>query len=181
MNIFALLILSLGLSMDAFAVAVSIGLSGGSQGAKKAIIVGLYFGIFQAVMPVVGFVAGALFTEFIAAYSALIAFVLLSVLGLKMIWGSFKKEEDSGVEASLSVAAMLPLALATSIDAMAVGVSFAFLQVNIVFAAIVIGIVTFAISALGVKIGNIVGARFRRKAEFAGGVILILIGVSVLF
>jgi len=147
---------------------------------KKAFIVGLYFGIFQALMPVAGYFVGIWFADFVAAFSDIIAFGLLTILGLKMIWGSFKKDDAPKEETSLGFAAMLPLAVATSVDAMAVGVSLAFLYVNIALAAVVIGVVTLVVSMIGVKVGNVFGLRFKNKAESAGGIILILIGVRML-
>jgi len=122
------------------------------------------------------------FSDLVTAFSDIIAFGLLTILGLKMIWGSFKKDDDTTrEEASLGFAAMLPLAIATSIDALAVGVSLAFLHVNIVVAAVAIGLITMLVSAIGVKIGHVFGAKFKSKAESAGGIILILIGLRILF
>ena len=177
-----LLLLAIGLSMDAFAVAVCAGLTMPKITLKKSFIVGLYFGIFQAAMPVAGFFAATLFADKIMAYDHWIVFVLLCFLGVKMAVASFKKEDgrDTG-EASLAPSKMLPLSIATSIDALAVGVSFAFLHVSIAPSAAVIGITTLLLSMLGVKIGNIFGTRFKSKAELAGGIILILIGVKILF
>ena len=167
--------------MDAFAVAICAGLTMPKATLKKAFIVGLYFGIFQAAMPVIGFFVATLFADKIIAYDHWIAFALLCFLGIKMVLGSFKKDEDQGKgEASLAPAAMLPFALATSIDALAVGVSFAFLRVSIVPAAVFIGITTLLLSMLGVKIGNLFGTKFKSKAELAGGIILILIGLKIL-
>ena len=168
---------------------------------KKSLVIGLYFGGFQAAMPLIGYLAATLFADYIITYDHWIAFGLLCVLGVKMIVGSFNKEgcpdrecpdetcfdrpcpggkRPVKAEASLKPAQMLPLALATSIDALAVGVSFAFLQVNIVPAVSLIGITTLTISMCGVKIGNVFGVKFKSKAEIAGGVILILIGLKVL-
>ncbi|MCL2223812.1 MAG: manganese efflux pump MntP family protein [Defluviitaleaceae bacterium] len=189
-----LLILALGLAMDAFAVAVGLGLTMPKAGYAKAAVVGLYFGFFQGIMPVIGFFAATFFAEYVTEFSHWISFALLAFLGWKMIWGSFEKSKCETCnenatcnrdvceepEAALTPRTMLPLALATSVDAMAVGVSLAFLQVNITWAALVIGAVTFAISAAGVRIGNIFGAKFKNKAAFAGGVILVLIGLNIL-
>ena len=203
MTFLELCLIAVGLSMDAFAVAICVGLTMKKSTIKKSLIVGLYFGVFQAVMPLIGYMAAMLFADKIIGYDHWIAFALLCFLGVKMIIGSFKKEahpdkklpgESPGEmpdgrlyperpenkEASLKPAQLLPLALATSIDALAVGVSFAFLRVSIIPAASFIGITTLVISMLGVKIGNIFGARFKSKAELAGGVILILIGVKIL-
>jgi len=193
-----LFLLSIGLSMDAFAVAVSLGLTLSRADIKRALIVGAYFGAFQAGMPVIGYIAAIQFAERIVAFDHWIVFALLLFLGGKMIIGSLKKEKCTdrecpaakpckdrtcpamNKEVSLKPAKMLPLALATSIDALAVGISFAVLQVNIVPAVSLIGVVTLVISMVGVKIGSIFGAKFKSKAGFAGGVILILIGVNVL-
>ena len=184
MNFIELFLLAVGLSMDAFAVAVCIGLSTAKTNIKKCLIVGLYFGVFQAVMPLIGYFAATLFADKIDSYDHWIAFVLLGFLGGKMIFESFKKEEDEeekdGKKSSLRPANMLPLALATSIDALAVGVSFALLDVKIIPAVSFIGITTLLISMAGVKIGNMFGSRFKSKAEFAGGIILILIGLKIL-
>ena len=201
MSFAELLLLAIGLSMDAFAVAISKGLTMPRANLKKALIVGLYFGVFQAVMPLIGFLVATLFADKIIAYDHWIAFVLLCFLGGKMIIGSFKKEgcpdrtcpegtcddrkcpggkKPSKSEASVRPANMLPLAVATSIDALAVGVSFAFLNVDVMPAIILIGVTTLLLSLLGVKIGNIVGEKFKSKAELAGGIILVLIGLKIL-
>jgi len=182
MNLIELFILALGLSMDAFAVAICAGLTMPKATMKKALIVGLYFGIFQAGMPLVGYFLASLFADKIVSYDHWIAFALLCFLGGKMIWESFKKEKASGeeAEASLGPKKMLPLAVATSIDALAVGVSFAFLRVSIVPAVSLIGVATLVISMAGVKIGNVFGKKFKSKAELAGGIILVLIGLKIL-
>ena len=202
MNIFVLLALSVGLSMDAFAVSVCKGLSISKATLKKAMIVGLYFGVFQAGMPLIGYAVANRFATLITSFSHWIAFGLLCFLGIKMIIGSFKnddstgnkepddnekqnetKEQDDNVnhtENSLGPKQMLPLAIATSIDAMAVGVSIAFLQDRILPIVISAGIATFILSTLGVKIGSLFGTRFKSKAELIGGIILILIGLNIL-
>ncbi|MCL2839279.1 MAG: manganese efflux pump MntP family protein [Defluviitaleaceae bacterium] len=179
MGTFAIFMLAIGLSMDAFAVAVSIGLTMPHTGIKKNLIVGLYFGGFQAVMPLIGYLIASRFASHIVAYSHWIAFVLLLFLGGKMISSGLKKELDT-VESSLSPRHMLPLALATSIDALAVGVSLAFLYVDILPAVVLIGVVTFIISGVGVYIGGAVGVKFKSKAAFIGGAMLIMIGVKIL-
>ncbi|MCL2517107.1 MAG: manganese efflux pump MntP family protein [Oscillospiraceae bacterium] len=181
MNLLELFILAVGLSMDTFAAAVCKGLSMRKATLSNQIIVGLYFGGFQAVMPVIGYLVASLFADYIISFDHWIAFGLLAFIGVKMIIESFGKEDDNKKdEVSLKPAQMLPLALATSIDALAVGVSFAFLKVNIVPAVTFIGVVTFTISVIGVKIGNVFGTKFKSKAEFSGGVILILIGLKIL-
>ena len=183
MTLFELFLIAVGLSMDAFAVGICLGLTMTESVMKKAFIVGLYFGIFQAVMPLIGYMAATWFADKITAYDHWIAFILLCFLGGKMIFGSFKKEEVPGKEkeTSLAPAKMLPFAFATSIDALAAGISFAFLQVNIIPAVSFIGITTLILSAIGIKTGNIFGVRFKSKSEFAGGIILALIGFKILF
>ena len=180
MNFFILVALALGLSMDAFAVSICIGLSSAKATIKKALIVGLYFGIFQAGMPLIGYAVATQFAEMIMTFSHWIAFGLLCYIGIKMIISSAKKETPEEKETSLSPKKMLPLAIATSIDALAVGASFAILKENIVPIVIATGIGTFILSAAGVKIGNIFGIKYKSKAELAGGIILILIGLNIL-
>ena len=180
MSLIELFLLAVGLSMDALAAAICIGLSMQRISLKKAATVGAYFGVFQAAMPFIGYLVATFFANAITAIDHWIAFALLCFLGVKMIIGSMKKEETDDEEASLSIASMLPLAIATSIDALAVGVSLAFLKVDILPAVLFIGSVTFSLSAIGVKIGNLFGMRFKSKAELTGGVILVLIGVKIL-
>lgn len=178
MQLWELLIIAVGLSMDAFAVAICKGLSVNKCQVKHLLIVGLYFGGFQALMPLAGYLLGANFAHLITRFDHWIAFVLLLVIGGNMINES--REEAECLDSSFGVKAMLPMAIATSIDALAVGVSFAFLQVNIVPAVAFIGCITFVLSAVGVKIGNVFGSRFKSKAELAGGIILILMGTKIL-
>jgi len=212
-----ILILAVGLSMDAFAVAICIGLAMGRVTLRKSLTVGLWFGVFQAGMPLIGFFIARWFAAAIIAYDHWVVFGLLCFLGGKMIAGSFRgttpaaggghpspegndqpgsaedtpSQKEAGTtpsggaghpspEGNLRAAKMLPLALATSVDALAVGVSFAFLQTDIVPAVSVIGVTTLLLSMLGVKIGSVFGERFRAKAEFLGGLILVLIGVRIL-
>lgn len=179
MGLGELLLIAVGLSMDAFAVAVCKGLSMERVTVGRAAVVGLYFGAFQMLMPLIGYFAGAAFAQQIEDFDHWIAFVLLAVIGGRMIWESFSKETEQE-DASLSPKKMLPLAVATSIDALAVGVSFAFLQVEIWSSASIIGVVTLVLSMVGVKVGNIFGARYKSKAELVGGIILVLIGVKIL-
>ena len=146
---------------------------------KKAAIVGLWFGGFQALMPAIGYILGAQFQEAIASIDHWIAFVLLALIGGNMIHEALDNDEEEA-DASLDVKTMFLLAVATSIDALAIGITFAFLKVNIIPAVCFIGIVTFIISFAGVKIGNIFGARYKNKAEIVGGVILILLGLKIL-
>ena len=177
---FELLSLAVGLSMDAFAVSICKGLSVNRVRPKHMLICGLYFGGFQALMPLIGYLLGVNFRSMIASVDHWIAFVLLSLIGANMLRESFSKDKDENVDASFGVKTMLLMAVATSIDALAVGVTFAFLEVAIVPAVSFIGITTFIFSAAGVLIGNIFGAKWKNKAEFAGGAILILIGLKIL-
>lgn len=178
MSILELFLLAVGLSMDAFAVSVCKGLSVKKLELKHALLAGIYFGGFQALMPVIGYFAGSYFADLISDYDHWIVFILLAIIGGNMIKEAFGEEED--VNDNFGVKTMLLLAIATSIDALAVGVSFAFLKVNILYAAGFIGITTFVLSAIGIKIGNVFGSRYKSKAELAGGIILILIGFKVL-
>ena len=179
MSIVELFLIAIGLSMDAFAVAICSGLEMKKATVKSALIIGLYFGVFQALMPLVGYLVGTQFSETIESIDHWVAFVLLAIIGGKMILESFEKDCPQ-TETSLEFTKMLPLAIATSIDALAVGVSFAFLKVEIISSVSIIGITTFALSMLGVKIGNVFGMKFKSKAELVGGVILVLIGLKIL-
>ena len=178
MGFIELFILAVGLSMDAFAVSICKGLSVQRLRPRHALICGAYFGGFQALMPLIGWLLGRQFEELIKSIDHWIAFGLLVLIGANMIRESFGKDEE--VNDSFSFKTMLPLAVATSIDALAVGVTFAFLEVQIVPAILLIGVTTFAISAAGVKIGNVFGAKYKSKAELAGGIILILLGIKIL-
>ena len=180
MTFWELLALALGLSMDAFAVAVCKGLALGKVRGKELLIPGLWFGVFQAVMPLIGWFLGARFEKYIVSVDHWIAFVLLAGIGVNMLREAVRGEESGGDDASLAPRAMLPLALATSIDALAVGITFAFLRVKILPAVSFIGVTTLVVSMAGVKIGSIFGARWRKGAEIAGGVILILLGLKIL-
>lgn len=164
--------------MDAFAVSVCKGLSVGKVQIKHTLFAGLYFGGFQALMPLLGFLLGTQFQTVIEQFDHWIAFALLSVIGINMIREANSNEAE--LNSSFSFSSMLPLALATSIDALAVGVTFAFLKVDIVPAVCFIGSITFILSALGVKIGNIFGTKYKSRAELFGGVVLILMAVKIL-
>ena len=179
MSIFELFLVAVGLSMGAFAVAVCKGLATGKVRLRHMLIPGVWFGAFQALMPLIGYFLGSRFEKYIVSVDHWIAFVLLAGIGVNMLREALKNEE-SGEDASLAVKVMLPLALATSIDALAVGVTFGFLQVRIVPAVCFIGAVTFLLSAAGVKIGSLFGERWRKGAQIAGGVILILLGLKIL-
>ena len=167
--------------MDAFAVSICKGLSVGKCRFKHMLICGLYFGAFQAIMPSIGYLLGAQFDTLVSSLAPYIAFVLLALIGVNMIRESRSKEEEEEVNADFSWRAMLPLAVATSIDALAVGITFALLpDVNIAAAVSFIGVTTFLISAIGLKVGNVFGLKYKNKAEIAGGIILILIGLKIL-
>lgn len=185
MGIGELFLLAVGLSMDAFAVSVCKGLAMKKATLKAEATCGLWFGGFQMLMPVTGFFLGSLFAEAIEAFDHWVAFGLLVIIGINMLKEALEKEDESGddpeKDADLSVRTMFLMAVATSIDALAVGISLAMVgSVNIWLAAAFIGICTCLLSALGVKIGNVFGSRYEKKAEFAGGVILILLGVKIL-
>ncbi len=177
-----LFIIAVGLSMDAFAVAICKGLSVKEAKISHSVIVGAYFGGFQALMPLIGWLLGTLFAEvsFVRNFAHWIAFILLALIGINMIRESLSKEEEECLDASFGVKAMIPLAVATSIDAMASGVSFACLDVQILPAVALIGVTTFAFSAAGLKIGRIFGARFKFHAELFGGAVLVLMGLKIL-
>ena len=184
MDLLTLFTLAVGLSMDAFAVSICKGLAMRRITLGKAAVVGLWFGGFQAGMPFLGYLLGVQFRDRITAIDHWIAFVLLGIIGVNMIREAVsEKEEEPGClqeEASLAVKDMFLLAVATSIDALAVGVTFAFLDVEILPAVSFIGVTTFLLSAVGVKVGNVFGTRYESRAELAGGVILILLGFKIL-
>ena len=185
MGIGELFLLAVGLSMDAFAVSVCKGLAMKRATLKAEATCGLWFGGFQALMPTVGFFLGALFADAIEAFDHWVAFALLAIIGINMLKEALEKKDEPGdnpeKDADLSVKTMFLMAVATSIDALAVGISLAMVgSVNIWLAAAFIGICTCLLSALGVKIGNVFGSRYEKKAELAGGVILILLGVKIL-
>ena len=180
MSIVELLLIAVGLAMDAFAVAIGKGLSLVNVRPKQAVIVGLWFGGFQALMPILGYYVGISFAGFVEGIDHWIAFGLLALIGVNMVRES---REHTGCElndSDFSILIMFPLAIATSIDALAVGVSLAFLNESIWGAATTIGVVTFAISAAGLYVGNLFGSRHKAKAEITGGVVLILIGIKIL-
>lgn len=178
MGIVELLFIAIGLSMDAFAVSIGKGLSVTQLRLRHSFSVGVWFGGFQALMPLVGYCLGAGFSALVSDFDHWIAFALLGIIGFNMIREACSGEEN--VNPDFSVKTMFIMAVATSIDALAVGISFAFLGVNIYTAAAVIGLTTFALSVAGLKLGNIFGSRFKSKAEIAGGMILMIIGVKIL-
>lgn len=179
MSLITLFITAVGLSMDAFAVSICKGLAMKKLSWKKAIIIGLWFGGFQALMPVIGYLLGTRFESYVNFIDHWIAFVLLSLIGASMIKEALSAAEES-VNDSVDAKTMFLLAIATSIDALAVGVTYAFLQVQIVPAVTFIGVITLILSIVGVKIGNVFGTKYKAKAEITGGVILILMGVKIL-
>ena len=179
MDLLSLFLIAVGLSMDAFAVSVCKGLGTPKYKLKYSMICGAWFGGFQALMPAVGYLLGVNFKKYITAIDHWIAFVLLALIGFNMIREALKND-DEGADPSFTAKSMSLLAVATSIDALAIGITFAFLDVNIVAAVLFIGVCTFVISAAGVKIGSAFGTRFKSKAEIAGGVILIILGLRIL-
>lgn len=179
MDLLSLFLIAVGLSMDAFAVSVCKGLATPKYKLKYSMICGAWFGGFQALMPTVGYLLGVNFKKYITAIDHWIAFVLLALIGFNMIREALKND-DEGADPSFTAKSMLLLAIATSIDALAIGITFAFLDVNIVAAVLFIGVCTFVISAAGVKIGSVFGTRFKSKAEIAGGAILIILGLRIL-
>ena len=181
MGTIELILLSVGLAMDAFAVAICKGLNMRKMNYKNALILALFFGGFQALMPAIGYLLGKQFEKYITSIDHWIAFILLSIIGIQMIAESFKKDDDKEEDADkLNLKEYFMLAIATSIDALAVGISLAFLNVSLVKSISFIGIITFVLSFAGVFIGNKFGVRFKKKAEIAGGVILILIALKIL-
>jgi len=178
MELWELLVVAVGLSMDAFAIAICKGLSVEKAEKKHLLITGLWFGGAQALMPLLGYLLGTGFQSFIETIDHWIAFILLGIIGLGMIKES--REECKPLNASFSAKAMFPLAIADSIDALAAGVTFAFLEVNIVPAIVLIGVITCAFSAFGIWLGNRFGEKYRSKAELTGGIILIIMGLKIL-
>lgn len=180
MTFIEFLLIAAGLAMDAFAVSVCKGLSLDRARLRHMAITGTYFGVFQALMPFLGYMLGVRFASVIENVDHWIAFLMLAVIGGNMIYEALCKDVDK-LDSSFGIKAMLPLAVATSIDALAVGVTFAFLGVeNIIVTVLMIGAVTFVISAAGIKIGNLFGTKYKSKSEIAGGIILILIGIKIL-
>jgi len=179
MKTIEIVILGIGLAMDAFAVAVCKGLCMKKMNWKKAMIIALYFGVFQAIMPILGYFLGNRFDEFIIQYNHWIVFFLLGSIGTNMIKEAIDNSE-SNINDSINFKTMSILAIATSIDALAVGITFAALEVNLIFAVSIIGIITYIICLFGVKIGNLFGDKYEKKAQIMGGVILICLGIKIL-
>lgn len=179
MSILEIILIGIGLAMDAFAVAICKGLSMKKLYFKNVIIIALYFGIFQMLMPIIGYFLGATFQGFVTNIDHWVAFILLTCIGINMIKGAYDKEKENHND-KVDFKTMSILAVATSIDALAIGITFAFLNTNIIKAVSIIGIITFFISLVGVKIGNKFGGKFQEKAEILGGIVLILIGLKIL-
>lgn len=181
MQIWELVLVSLSLAMDAFAVAMCRGVEMKKFNIKHALAIALFFGGFQALMPFIGWLLGKQFASYIESFDHWIAFALLAAIGGKMFFDSFKKEETAaGITEKLNLPQLFVMAIATSIDALAVGVTLAFLGANIAVSVSTIGGITFGISLLGVIIGNRIGAKFKNKAELIGGIVLILMGIKIL-
>ena len=178
-----LFLIGVGLSMDAFAVSVCKGLGMSRLNIRQATIISLFFGGFQALMPLIGWALGSQLADLITPIDHWIAFALLAFVGGKMLWDAFHEDDEQGEEAQdakLDLKELIMLAIATSIDALAVGITFAFLGVNIVWAIAVIGVTTFVLSVVGVAVGHVFGARYEKGATIAGGIVLILIGCKIL-
>ena len=183
MDFVELLLIGVGLSMDAFAVAICKGLGMSRLNMKQAAVIALFFGAFQAIMPLIGWAAGSWLADLITPIDHWVAFALLAFVGGKMLWDAFHEEDDENpdqMDAKLDLRELLMLAIATSIDALAVGITFAFLQTDIVPSVAIIGCTTFVISFAGVAVGHFFGARFEKPATIVGGVVLILIGLKIL-
>lgn len=180
MGIIEIFFIGVGLAMDAFAVSICKGLSMKKLNVKKMIIIGGYFGFFQALMPLIGYLLGTRFENLVTQIDHWIAFILLAIIGGNMIKEALGKDAESNNNDSVDFKEMIVLAIATSIDALAVGITFAFLKVDILKSIIIIGITTFIISMIGVVIGNRFGNKYEKKAELAGGIILIIIGLKIL-
>lgn len=178
MSVIELILIGISLSMDAFAVSICKGLSVGKIKPRHMITAGLWFGGFQALMPLVGFLLGSTFEQYITSIDHWVAFILLGIIGFNMIKES--REEEGEQDSSFGFKAMLVLAIATSIDALAVGITFAFLKVEIIPAVTIIGITTFLFSAAGIKIGSVFGDKYKSKAEFFGGAVLMALGAKIL-
>ncbi|MDR0526640.1 MAG: manganese efflux pump MntP family protein [Spirochaetaceae bacterium] len=181
MSVLEIVLIAVGLSMDAFAVSITLGLSVTKPKAKEILLPGIYFGFFQALMPTIGFFAGTYFADKIQSFDHWLAFALLAVIGGKMIKDSLSKKEEERINKNVfQFVKMLVLAVATSIDALAIGITFAIFNVNILRAALITGLITFFVSMAGVKTGNIFGTKFKSKAECAGGSVLVLLGIKII-
>ena len=177
MNILEILLIGISLSMDAFAVSICKGLSMNKIAYKKSIIIGLYFGLFQALMPLFGYLFGNTLRNLIILIDHWIIFLILFIIGINMVT---EKNEENNLNSKIDFKTMILLAIATSIDAFAVGITFSFLDINILSSITIIGITTFIISIIGVIIGNKIGNKYQRKAKILGGLVLIFLGAKIL-
>ena len=180
MSIIEIALIGVGLAMDAFAVSICKGLAMRRMNYKKAIISAAFFGVFQALMPALGYVLGTTFANKIAAIDHWIAFILLALIGANMIKEALSSDDDECQDDSLRLGDLIMLSIATSIDALAVGITFAFFNVSLLLSVSMIGIITFIICVIGVKVGNVFGEKYKSKAELAGGLILIVMGAKIL-
>ena len=180
MKILEILLIGISLSMDAFAVSICKGFSISKINLKKSTLVGLYFGIFQALMPAIGYFLGSVFANFIISIDHWVAFILLFLIGSNMIIEALKSNGENNLNSSLDFKSMLILAIATSIDALAIGITFAFLNVNLILAITLIGFTTFLISIIGVNIGHKFGSKYGKNSGILGGIVLIIIGLKIL-
>ncbi|MDR0978940.1 MAG: manganese efflux pump MntP family protein [Lachnospiraceae bacterium] len=180
MSLFEIIIIAISLAMDAFAVSICKGISMKRIKWKNTCIIALYFGAFQALMPTIGYFLGTTFSAMLTSIDHWIAFVLLGIIGIKMIKESLENEKED-IDDGVGFKSMIVLAIATSIDALAVGVTFAFLNVNILFSVAMIGLITFALSIVGVNVGSKLGSKYGKIAEKIGGIVLILLGIKILF
>lgn len=180
MSIIEIALIGVGLAMDAFAVSICKGLAMRRMNYKKAIIIAAFFGVFQALMPALGYVLGTTFANKIAAIDHWIAFILLALIGANMIKEALSSDDDECQDDSLRLGNLIMLSIATSIDALAVGITFAFFNVSLLLSVSMIGIITFIICVIGVKVGNVFGEKYKSKAELAGGLILIVMGAKIL-
>lgn len=180
MSIIEIALIGVGLAMDAFAVSICKGLAMRRMNYKKAIIIAAFFGVFQALMPALGYVLGTTFANKIAAIDHWIAFILLALIGANMIKEALSSDDDECQDDSLRLGDLIMLSIATSVDALAVGITFAFFNVSLLLSVSMIGIITFIICVIGVKVGNVFGEKYKSKAELAGGLILIVMGAKIL-
>ena len=180
MNFIEIFLIGISLAVDAFVVSICKGLSMKKYEVKKGLIIGIYFGIFQGIMPIIGYLLGTTFENLITSIDHWIAFVLLLTIGANMIREALSEYEETSND-KVDIRTMIPLAVATSIDALAIGITFAFLKVNILTATIIITITTFILSIIGTKIGNKFGIKYKNKAELIGGLILIIMGIYMIF
>ena len=180
MSVLEIALIGIGLAMDAFAVSICKGLAMKKMSYQKAIIIALFFGGFQALMPALGYVLGTAFAAKIAAIDHWIAFILLGLIGINMIKEALGKGDDECLDDDLHLGDLIMLSIATSVDALAVGITFAFFNVSIVLSTSIIGIITFIICVIGVKVGNVFGEKYKSRAELTGGIILIIMGCKIL-